>query len=36
MSVVVYLRLVIGEYDLVTGLRRIAEVTDYGLGGGRG
>jgi hypothetical protein len=33
---VVYPRWVIGEYDLVTGLGRIAEVTDDGLGGGRG
>jgi hypothetical protein len=36
MSVVVYPRLVIGESDLVTELRRIAEVMDDALGGGRG
>jgi hypothetical protein len=36
MTVVVYPRLVIGEYDLVDGARRIGEATDDGLGGDRG
>jgi hypothetical protein len=35
MSMVVYPKLVIGDYDLVTGCAGIAEVTDDGLGGVR-
>lgn len=36
MTVVVYPRLAIDDYDLVDCVRRIAEATGDGLGGGRG